>query len=206
MNMSHEDAVERVAAIPAYARAFERAFPSEGVTIDTIGAAIATFERTLVSNEAPFDRWITGDDNAIGEAAKRGFVVFNTTAGCAQCHSGWRFTDDGFHDIGVETEDLGRGAIIPIPVLQHAFKTPTLRNVDQRAPFMHNGSEATLRDVVEFYDNGFERRESLSTMMRPLGLSDTEKDDLVEFMRALTSEDDEIPVPTLPKDDMRAER
>jgi cytochrome c peroxidase len=201
MNMPHDEAVKRVASISGYRAAFERAYPGEGVNIDTIAKAIASYERTIVSAKAPFDRWAEGDSQAISDSAKRGFVLFNGKAGCATCHSGWRFTDDGFHDIGLPSQDLGRAAIAPgIKVLEHAFKTPTLRNVDQRAPYMHDGSVATLEAVVDHYDHGFVARESLAPEMKPLKLTADEKADLIAFMRSLTSHDKPVELPTLPTD------
>ncbi len=158
--------VARVAAVPAYHHAFRTAFGTDEVTFPRIAQAIATFERTEVSNKAPFDRWIDGDESAISESANRGFLLFNNKANCAACHSGWRLTDDGFHDIGLPSADPGRGAQVPgVPALQHAFKTPTLRNVAERGPYMHDGSIATLHDVVVHYDTGFVQRESLSPEM-----------------------------------------
>ncbi len=200
MGGSLQQAVGAVAAVPAYGRAFTRAFGTDKVTFGRIAQAIATFERTLVSNKAPFDRWIDGDEGAIDAAAKRGFSLFNGKANCAACHSGWRFTDDGFHDIGLPSLDPGRAAQVPDePLLQHAFKTPTLRNVSQRAPYMHDGSIATLSAVVVHYDTGFLDRPSLSPEMRRLGLSEGETNDLVAFMRTLTSVDDPVALPNLPR-------
>jgi cytochrome c peroxidase len=196
-------ATGRVASVPEYRRAFRAAFGSPDVSFPRIAQAIATFERTLVSNKAPFDRWIDGDEGAISDSAKRGFVLFNGKAGCAVCHQGWRFTDDGFHDIGLTDADMGRAGQVPgVPILEHAFKTPTRRNVDQRAPYMHNGSIATLREVVLHYDSGFVERASLSPEMHRLGLSPTEVDDLVAFMHTLTSRDDPTNVPVLPSKEM----
>ena len=107
--------------------------------------AVATFERTIEPGVAPFDRWVEGDEGAISEPAKRGFELFNGKAMCFACHRGWRFTDDLFHDIGTSTEDRGRGvALKDEPLAQFAFKTPTLRSVAERPPYMHNGSTATL--------------------------------------------------------------
>jgi cytochrome c peroxidase len=188
-----------LAEIPGYRRMFRDAFGSDEITKEKLSKAIATFERTLVSNKAPFDRWIEGDEAAISASAKRGFVAFNGKGNCAACHSGWRFTDDGFHDIGLKSQDIGRGAQVPgEPSLQHAFKTPTLRNIDQRAPYMHDGSSANLREVVIHYNNGFVQRPSLSSEMYRLGLTEGEIADLVEFMHTLTSRDDKISIPVLP--------
>ena len=200
MNMPSDDLEEVVQSIPGYRAAFKAAYPGEPVNIDTIAKAIANFERTVVSGKAPFDRWVEGDETAISDEAKLGFVVFNTKANCAVCHSGWRFTDDGFHDVGINSDDKGRGDLIPgIPVLEHAFKTPTLRNIAHRAPYMHDGSEETLLEVVEFYNKGFVNRESLSPNIKELGLNDTEKAAIVAFLHTLSGQNEPVMVPILPQ-------
>lgn len=200
MNMPAANVIDRVRSIPGYVTAFTRVFPGQPVSLDTIAAAIATYERTVVSAEAPFDRWVNGDDHAVSVAAKRGFVLFNGKGNCAGCHMGWRMTDDGFHDIGVPDADRGRAAIAPgIVQLEHAFKTPTLRNVNRRAPYMHDGSVPTLAAVIEHYDTGFVRRPSLDTQMKPLGLTGGEKADLLAFLDTLTSVDPTSVVPELPQ-------
>jgi cytochrome c peroxidase len=201
MNLPLPEMLEKVASVPGYRTMFERAYPGEGVTKDTVAKAIASFERTVVSADAPFDRWLAGDVQAIPAEAKRGFSVFNGAGRCAQCHSGWRFTDDSFHDIGVAGDDVGRGAVVKgVDVMQHAFKTPTLRNVEHRAPYMHNGSVATLEAVVELYDRGGEvHRPSLSPEVKPLNLTAAQKHDLVAFMKTLTSDDKPIEIPVLPR-------
>lgn len=131
MNQRMGVLVEKLSGIAGYRRMFGEAFGRDEISKVTIAQAIATFERTLVSNKAPFDQWIEGDESAIGDDAKRGFKTFNAKAKCAACHSGWRFTDDGFHDVGLKSEDVGRAAQVPDePTLKHAFKTPTLRNID----------------------------------------------------------------------------
>ncbi len=184
--------------VPGYVQFFENVFPGEGVTADNIGKAIATYERTLVSAEAPFDRWVKGDDNAISEAAKRGFEVFNTKARCASCHEGWNFTDWGFHDIGLGDADEGRYEVLEFDALKHAFKTPGLRNIVERAPYMHDGSLKTLEEVVDHYDSGFVKRPSLSSEMQELGLTASEKSDLVAFLQSLSSDDPAVSLPKLP--------
>jgi cytochrome c peroxidase len=196
MNLPHTQAVARIAAIPSYRRAFAESYGDEGVTINTIGKAIATFERTLVSGEAPFDRWIAGDERAISEEAQRGFILFNGRAACSTCHSGWRFTDDGFHDIGVGRDDEGRAGVAPgIEQLRFAFKTPTLRNVDQRAPYMHDGSSRTLEEVIDFYATLPVDRPSRSPDLAHIDLSPQDRADLIAFLRTLTSEDAPQPAP-----------
>jgi cytochrome c peroxidase len=199
MNLSADHAAQRLQAIPGYVDAFARVFPGKAISLDTIAAAIAAFERTVVSGIAPFDRWVNGDEQAVPETAKRGFVLFNGKANCATCHMGWRMTDDGFHDIGLSDTDPGRAKVSPgIVQLENAFKTPTLRNIQQRAPYMHDGSLATLAAVIDHYDAGFVQRPSLDSQMRPLGLTVEEKSDLLAFLESLTSIDPAAVVPALP--------
>jgi cytochrome c peroxidase len=201
MNLSLDKMVAKLSALPGYRELFARAYPDLPISASTIARALATFERQIVSGTAPFDRWASGDERAMPEAAQRGFALFNTKAKCATCHSGWRFTDDSFHDIGVTGTDQGRGNILPgIEAMQHAFKTPTLRNVALRGPYMHDGSVATLEDVVEMYDKGgLVKRPSLSADIKPLLLTSEEKKDLLALLRALTSKDRPVDIPTLPR-------
>ena len=201
MNMPLDELIAKLNKIEGYRPLFAAAFDDDGeITADKIAMAIATYERTVVSGEAPFDRWIKGNRAAISASAERGFHLFNGKARCAACHSGWRFTDDSFHDIGLPDGDIGRGAELPgIVKMQHAFKTPGLRNIDQRGPYMHDGSLATLREVVEHYDEGGVRRPSISDDMQPLGLSDREKQDLVAFMETLTGNDQPVTYVQLPR-------
>ncbi len=150
--------MKRLKAINEYPPLFEAAFPGKGITPENIAKAIATYERTVISGRAPFDAWIDGDERAISDAAKRGFALFNTKAECNECHSGWNFTDDSFHDIGLASTDIGRGKFLTEVVKsQHAFKTPGLREITQRAPFMHNGSMKTLEQVIEHYSHRRDR-------------------------------------------------
>jgi Cytochrome c peroxidase len=197
MNQKLTDLVPKLSRIDGYRTAFEMAFPGEGITLANISRAIATYERTVVSGTAPFDRWIAGDESAISEPAKRGFALFNGKAECQACHGGWNFTDHGFHDIGLPDEDIGRGKYVPLPSMQHAFKTPTLRDAARRAPYMHDGSLADLNAVVEHYNKGGVSRPSLAAEMKPLNLTAEEKADLVAFMLTLTGEAEPVQMPTL---------
>jgi cytochrome c peroxidase len=201
MNMPLGRAVERITAIPGYRTLFERAYPGEGISGKTIAKGIGAFERTVITEDARFDKWVQGDEHAISESAKQGFDLFNGKAHCAECHSGWNFTDSGFHDIGVADDDLGRGKLLKLEAMQHAFKTPTLRNATLRAPYLHNGSEPTLEAVVDFYDRGGNsQRPSLAPEIQPLHLSPGEKADLIEFLRSLTSsEQSPVTVPIFPR-------
>jgi cytochrome c peroxidase len=201
MNLSEGELIGRLSAIPGYVTAFDGAFGKGGVTRDRLEQALATFQRSIVSTDAPFDRWLSGNENAISSAAKRGFALFNGKANCAACHTGWAFTDAGFHDIGVaKDDDVGRGRLFPNSVkLQHAFKTPTLRDVTRRAPYMHDGSVATLDEVIELYDRGGIDRPSRDNDIRPLNLQDGEKADLITFLNTLSSAAKPYPVPPLPR-------
>src|SRR5262245_2991580 len=177
---------QRFRSNPAYVAKFNAALPGAPINIDTIVQAVAAFERTIEPEQAPFDRWVAGDETAISPAAKRGFELFNGKALCFACHGGWRFTDDKFHDIGTTTTDRGRGATLKDdPQMQFAFKTPTLRSVAQRPPYMNNGSAATLEDVVRHYEKGGIDRPSRSPLLQPISLTDQERRDLVAFMETL---------------------
>lgn len=190
----------RIRAIPGYVAMFNKALPGEAITIDTMVKAIAEFERTIDTGPAPFDRWIEGNESAISDSAKRGFVLFNTKANCAVCHGGWRFTNDSFHDIGTTTSDRGRGAELKNdPDMQFAFKTPTLRSVALRAPYMHNASLATLDDVVRHYEKGGIDRPSRSAAMMPIDLTAQERADLIAFMETMNGEPVGAAAPTLPR-------
>ncbi len=202
MNLPETEAIARLSAIPSYAQAFANAFGGDGtITRTRVEQALATYERTIAAGEAPFDRWIAGDEGAIAERAKRGFALFNGKAGCSGCHGGWAFTDGSFHDIGTaKGDDIGRGRLFPTSVkLRYAFKVPTLRDVARRAPYMHDGSVPTLEAVVALYDRGGIERPSRSALIHPLGLSEEEKADLVAFLRTLTSDPRPVPVPALPR-------
>jgi cytochrome c peroxidase len=179
---------ERVKSDSGYVAKFSTALPDRPIDIDTIALALAAFERTLEPATTPFDRWVAGDEGAISAAAKRGFVLFNGKAACVACHNGWRFTDDQFHDIGTTTTDQGRGKAAKDESLNFAFKTPTLRSVALRAPYMHNASLATLDEVVRHYEKGGIDRPSRSPLLVPIQLSDAERHDLVVFMNALTGD------------------
>jgi cytochrome c peroxidase len=200
MNMTIEALLTRLALLPEYNLLFDAAFPNEGLSVDTLANALATYERTIVSREAPFDLWIDGDKRAISESAKRGFVVFNTKGHCSSCHEGWNFTNDGFHDIGLPGADAGRGQLLPrVAKMNHAFKTPGLREIARRGPYMHDGSLATLEEVIDHYDRGGVERPSRSDLIVPLGLSAQDKVDLVAFLKSLSSNLAPTTVPIFPR-------
>ncbi|MBO1435661.1 cytochrome c peroxidase [Meiothermus sp. CFH 77666] len=190
MGMEPEELAQRLGAIPEYARAFQEVF-GDAPTLKTVTYAIAAFERTLLSYNSPFDRYQAGDDKAMSQAALRGLELFFSEKGdCFHCHVGPDFTDDEprntalytvYKDIGLaratgKDEDVGK------------FKTPTLRNVALTAPYMHDGSIKTLRDVVQHYNQGGQPNLNADALIRPLGLTDAEVDDLVAFLQSLTDQ------------------
>lgn len=198
MDLPMAAVVARLKEVKGYLDAFARAYPRQGLTEDTVLQAIATYERTIVTGDTPFDRWLRGDDKAMSPAAQRGFVLFTGKANCAACHSGWNFSDDKFHDIGLATTDHGRKSVTGSGPDQHAFKTPGLREIAARAPFMHHGQVATLEGVVAHYVGGGQPRPSLSPLMKPLALTAEDISDLVAFMRSLSSPQATLAMPHLP--------
>ncbi len=179
---------ERLNRDPDMRGLFKRAFPEPGsATSTTILKAIATFERSLISPITRFDEWIAGNAAALRPGEYRGFQLFTGRAGCLACHGGWRFTDDKFHDIGLPSDDPGRSAIDGGPAEARRFKTPGLRELVHSAPYMHDGSKATLRDVIIHYAGGARQRSTLApTLVRNLKLEAGEIDDLVAFLKTLS--------------------
>jgi len=133
---------------------------------------------------------VDGDESAVSDAAKRGFVLFEGKGGCIGCHAGWAFTNYSFQDVGTSDGPyIGRGTLFPSSAsLRYAFKVPTLRDVALRGPFMHDGSIETLASVIDLYDRGGIARPSRSPQIRPLGLTPDEKAELVEFLGTLTGD------------------
>ena len=199
MNSSIELIIQRLSKIQDYQSWFNELFPSQGVTKDTILHTIATYERTIVAGWSNFDRWVEGDDQAISLSAKRGFKLFNGKAGCANCHVGWNFTDNAFHRIGVSSADIGHGNVQKSNNdLKFTFKTPGLRNIALRAPYMHNGSLPDLRTVIHHYSKGGEVLEGLESEVIPFEISDIEVADIISFLSTLSDNNSAVPTPILP--------
>jgi len=202
-NLALPELERRVRSISGYVDMFAVAYPNEPITSRTIAKAIASFERTVLSADAPFDLWQAGDAKALSVSAQRGFELFKGKAQCALCHQGFNFTDNGFHNIGLEDAgeraDPGRFAHRAVAVLRGAFKTPTLRDITLTAPYMHNGAYTTLEQVIDHYDRGGDVKQNLDANMRPLGLHAREKEDLLEFLRSLTGAPRQVMVPNLPQ-------
>jgi cytochrome c peroxidase len=182
--------VLRLARDEGYRAAFAGAFPqSPEVSPRTIAAALAVYERTLVSPPTRFDAWVSGAADALTEPEVRGFRLFAGRGRCISCHVGFDFTDHNFYDIGLPGTDRGRGKEIGLAAADYAFKTPTLRELAWTAPYMHDGSLATLEEVVRHYERGGVARPTRSRdLPRGLRLTDAERADLVAFLESLSSE------------------
>lgn len=200
MNQNLDELVDELKAVPGYVKLFNEAYPEDGISKSSIAKAIASFERTIVSQDSDFDLWLKGQKSNMTESAKRGFQLFQGKARCVMCHNGFNFADDGFHNIGLpNNKDEGRYKIKPVKVLKGAFKTPTLRNVALTAPYMHNGEFETLKEVIDHYNSGGKRNMgNLDPNMQKLHLSKKEKADLLAFLLSLTSEPVEVSIPQLP--------
>lgn len=204
VNRTDEKVMQQLGSIPAYRTEFRAVF---GRDFDPAGVAqaLAAYVRTILSGDSPYDRFQAGDRSAMSESAQRGRRLFEGKAMCSRCHAGFNFTGESYRNIGVgmaaKDPDLGRYAVTGDDPDRGAFKTPTLRDVARRGPYMHDGSEKTLEDVVAYYDRGGVKNPWLSTDMKPLGLTAQERADLVEFMKALTGRvDPEVSrPPVLPK-------
>lgn len=184
MDMTVEEAVERVREQPHYRKAFQK-IGVKTIEADDILDAIAAFEASLETGPTAFDRWLQGDREALSEQEERGRVVFFTKGNCALCHNGVHLTDGDFHNIGSGTpEDSGRGAIVNDDYFEGAFKTPALRNWKGREPFFHDGRFGTMREVIEFYRDP-PANEIGEPEIDPVQISDTEADDLLVFLETL---------------------
>lgn len=196
MGFTHTAMLDRFAEIPGYAPYFNEAFGTPAITADRIAEALADFIRTRRSGDAPYDRWAYGKDpKAMSAQAQHGMDLFFSSANCGTCHAGFNFSDGLFHNLGVgwnpatqTFSDEGRLAVSHDRRDLGRFKTPGLRDVEKRAPYMHDGSLATLRDVVDFYNRGGNRNPGLSGRLRPLKLSTEDVDALVAFLRSLNGE------------------
>ncbi len=219
--------INKIKAIPDYDGLFEKAFDGRGPTMETVGMALASYQRTLNAADSPFDRWHFGkQQDAVSESVKRGFEVFTGKGQCSVCHLIHEdyalFADNQLHNTGLGYEtsmgsnstttrvqlapgvfadldnkiirsvskaklnDVGRYEVTENPNDRWKFLTPMLRNVALTAPYMHDGSMQSLREVMEFYNQGGVENELLSPLIKPLDLSDQEIDDVIEFLKSLT--------------------
>jgi len=196
MGMPSMDVViDKLHNSPEYVSLFKEAFPPDGaITADHVAKAIASFERTVMSGNSPFDRFKAGDKTAMNEAAQRGYALFKDEkkANCETCHVGHNFTDENYNNLGIgmtaKNPDLGYFTISKLEGHKGAFKTPTLREIASTAPYMHDGSQKTLEEVVAFYNKGGHPNKWLSKKVKPLKLAKQDEADLVEFLKALSGE------------------
>ncbi len=219
MNADGRHVVERLRQVPYYEKTFREVFGTEP-RYGGILKAVAAYIKTLNSKNVPFDRFVEGDSSALSEKAKRGYELFKGKANCASCHSGNTFSDSRYYRTGVPEnpaifnepmrhivfrrffkvfgvanyatlrEDVGRFGVTKQDHDRGKFLTPSLREVSRTAPYMHNGMLKTLEDVIEFYDNGGAGR-------KPLGLSTSEKEEIIEFLKSLSGDPIKIEVPEL---------
>jgi cytochrome c peroxidase len=239
MGNTHDVCVADIGKIPGYKLQFAKVFPGEGVSIDTMARAIATFERAIVTGPSAYDYYeplrvfetayeqdladletlkeddpelfeqytalkAASDAHPMSDSAKRGReIFFNEKGGCTACHAGANFTDELYHNLGVGMDaaqpDLGRYEITKEEKDKGAFKTPTVRNVALSPPYMHDGSQQTLEEVVEWYAKGGHPNPWLSEKVKKLELTDQDKADLVEFMKSLTGDFPQVEVARLPE-------
>lgn len=218
--------VERLRQIPEYEEAFKKAYggePSYGKILN----AVSAYVKSLVSRDAPIDRYLSGDNEALSQAAKKGLELFKGKAGCVSCHSGALLTDENFHNLGVPEnpavfneplrhvtfrrflktlgvegyhglqKDVGFYAVTKEGSDTGKFKTPSLREVSKTAPYMHNGIFTTLEEAVDFYDKGGGDGQSKDTALKPLALSPDEKKELIEFLKASSGKEETIESPTV---------
>jgi cytochrome c peroxidase len=186
MDMKLEELEAKLNGIDGYRQQFKDVFGTD-VTRDGVAKAIAAFERTILSANAPYDRFKAGDTKALSETAQRGMKVFFNRAQCSSCHSGPNFTDGAFHNIGMGMEknepDIGREKLTKLVGDRGSFKTPTLREIARTGPYMHDGSKKTLEEVIDYYDKGGHPNPQLDEAIFPLKLSAQEKADIVVFLK-----------------------
>lgn len=225
--------IERMRQVPEYEKQFNEAFGGEP-TYGRILNAVAAFVKSLRSVNVPFDRFLGGEESAISDSAKRGLAMFKGKAGCIQCHDGSMLSDGKFHSLGLQPnleifmdplrhvtfrrffrtlgvpdyrtlrQDVGLYCVTKVKHDRELIRTPTLREVSNTAPYMHDGQLKTLEDVVSLYNSGGGPRASKDPLLKPLGLSDEEQSDLVEFLKTLSGTPVEIAVPELPKYQLRS--
>ncbi len=227
MNQNPDHLVHKLRQIPYYREQFKKVFNSD-VTFQNLAKAIAAFERTIVSRNVPFDDFLKGDKSALDAEQKRGLALFKGKANCIACHTGHLLSDDGLHAVGVpEIEplrkdsdriatrhffaqgagyknyridaDFGRELISKSAEDRFKFKTPSLREIAETAPYMHNGAFVTLEDVIDFYNKGGGKIPNKDPLLKPLNLTKQEKAALVAFLESLSGDPIEIAPPELPK-------
>ena len=190
MDLPLGEAVDRLRDHREYPNLFRTAFGGQ-ITTDDLGRALASYVRTILSGNAPVDRYESGEREALSQQERQGLGIFNGKGNCWVCHFGPTFTDERFHNTGIawqdgELLDQGRYRVTGKEEDRGAFKVPTLREVARTAPYMHDGSLATLEEVIEFYDRGGNPNPYLDAELRPRKLTSEEKQALITFLHALS--------------------
>jgi cytochrome c peroxidase len=205
MNMNLSELMTFLQNNREYSTLFKKAYPDDQINEVTLAKALASFERTVISRNSPFDQWLRGDKRAMTAAQVNGFKLFvdPKKGNCAACHSAPNFTDNGFHNIGLASfgdpnPDLGRYTERPLGLMKGAFKTPTIRDITLSAPYFHDGSAKTLTEVVKHYVSGGVVKTNLSPNFSPANLTDKEISNLVAFMESLTTLPEPFKLPILP--------
>ncbi|MBA3723041.1 MAG: c-type cytochrome [Parachlamydiaceae bacterium] len=188
---AHIQCQDRILNIKGYRQLFKEVFGNESITLEEIAKAIATFERTVLSGNSPYDKYLAGNKIAMTSQQIHGYRIF-VRSGCMNCHGGPNFTDGRFTNIGIgmnnTNPDLGRYTITKDEKDWGAFKIPTLRDSANSYPYMHDGSLPTLKSVIDYYDQGGNNNKNLHPLMRPLNLTEQERKDLLSFLEALNGE------------------
>jgi len=196
MNLPQEEAIARLSADASYSAAFQDVF-ERPIAPGDLGRALATYLRTIRSGDSPYDRFIAGQTDAMTAEQQKGYQLFRGKAQCFVCHFEPLFTADSFENTGIawridpqttagKFQDDGRYTVTQLERDRGGFKVPTLREVASTAPYMHDGSLATLEDVLEFYDPGGRANPTISRLLRPIGLTSDEKHAIIAFLQALS--------------------
>ena len=191
MGESWDNVVKKLRRHPEYPGLFEAAFETDQITSDLVAKSIAQYERTLISANSKYDRFLAGEEELTAEELLGRDLFFSERADCFHCHGNMLFSDNRFHNNGLDEfpEDLGLAGVSGQPFDAGKFKTPTLRNIEYTAPYMHDGRFETIEEVIEFYDSGIEPSETIDPLIGPfrrLNLTDEEKAALAAFLRTLT--------------------
>ncbi|RXI98296.1 cytochrome-c peroxidase [Anaerobacillus alkaliphilus] len=198
MNQPLDELIEKLKEIDGYEDLFFTAGFEDGITAENIGKAIAAFERQVVVKDTPYDRFLEGDRNALTAQEIRGLDLFTGKASCITCHQGENLSDNLFHNIGIERDNKGRAAVTGNDSDLGAIRTPGLYGLTHTAPYMSDGSIATLEEVIEYYNRGGDNHPNKSGLINPLNLTSDEKADLAEFLRSLGGQPPIFTKPQLP--------
>lgn len=196
MNMNLDELASKLANIDGYHKLFEQVY-GENITLDNIAKALASFQRTIVTNETRFDRFLNGNYDALTKEEIFGMELFANKARCISCHNGSHLTDNRFHNVGIESEDIGRQEVTGRNADSGSFRTAGLYGISHHGPYMHNGSLETLEDVIDFYNRGGDNHINKSAITKELNLTKEEQRALVTFLEALSDDtilDFEVPI------------